>query len=58
MMLENFVAGCVGREGFVGEDDVGALEFVAREEVLLVDTDSVAVAFAVKKLSKKVRIEY
>ena len=56
-MLENFVARCVGREGFVGEDDVGALEFVAREEVLLVDTDSVAVAFAVKKLSKKVRIE-
>ena len=45
-------------EGFVGEDDVGALKFVAREEVLLVDTDSVAVAFAVKKLSEKVRIEY
>ena len=58
MMLENFVARCVGREGFVREDDVRTLEFVAREEVLLVDTDSVAVAFAVKKLSKKVRIEY
>ena len=58
MMLENFVARCVGREGFVGEDDVGALGLVAREEVLLVDTDSVAVAFAVKKLSEKVRIEY